>query len=261
MLDLRHRQFSLCGIRIDGLDRTQLLLLIDDAKVSRRRLLILHHNLHSLYLHETDPSVASAYKHASWTYIDGMPVVWLGRAMGLPITSSDRITFLDCFEAILAESAKRGWRVFYLGSSEESLSRGITILRDRHPDLVIDGRNGFFLKDGTPSHEIVEAINEYRPDIVFVGMGMPAQEAWLAQHFSILNTSAVLTSGATMDYISGHMYKPPSWAGRFGLYGVFRLFSDPKRLWRRYLIEPIFLLRILSPRLLRQLRVRDIRQT
>jgi N-acetylglucosaminyldiphosphoundecaprenol N-acetyl-beta-D-mannosaminyltransferase len=261
MLDLHHRQFSLDGIRIDGLNHNQLLSLIDDARVSQRRLLILHHNLHSLYLHETDPSFASAYKHASWAYIDGMPVVWLGRALGLPLTSADRITFLDCFEAILAESAKRGWRVFYLGSSEESLIKGITLLRHRHPDLVIEGRNGFFLKHGTPSHEIVQAINEYRPDIVFVGMGMPVQETWLAKYFSMLDTSAVLSSGATMDYISGYAYKPPRWAGRLGLYGVFRLFLDPKRLWRRYLIEPIFLLRVLSPRLLRQLRIKDMRQT
>ena len=204
MLNMHHRQFSLLGgIRIDGLDQIQLLSLIDDAKINQRKLLILNHNLHSLYLYETNPTFASAYERASWTYIDirnAYRVAWTHCHVGLPLSSADRITFLESFETIMAEAAMRGWRIFYLGSSEDSLTEGIALLRQRHPALSIEGRDGFFPKRGVPNEEIVQAINEWRPDIVFVGMGMPVQEAWLSRFFPLLNTSVVLTSGATMDY-------------------------------------------------------------
>jgi len=99
---------------------------------------------------------------------------------------------------------------------------------------------------------VITEINDFKADILFVGMGMPTQERWVAEHLEKMNVSAVLTSGATLDYITGHAYRPPAWAGPLGLYGVFRLFSDPGRLWRRYLLEPVVLIKLLSLRLVRQ---------
>jgi len=252
VLDFRAQCFTLAGIRVDALRRRDLIDLVKQAIASKDRLLILNHNLHSLYLYETDPEFAEIYSKASWIYIDGIPVVWLGRLAGLPVTATHRITFLDSFGEMLTEASHSGWRVFYLGSSEGVLNEGLALLRERYPNLTIGGRHGFFRKLGPESDLVITEINDFKADILFVGMGMPTQERWVAEHLEKMNVSAVLTSGATLDYITGHAYRPPAWAGPLGLYGVFRLFSDPGRLWRRYLLEPVVLIKLLSLRLVRQ---------
>ena len=242
---------SLAGIPIDALKRGELLQIVNRAKDERLKLLILNHNLHSLYLYLTKPDFRAVYSQASWVYIDGMPVVWIGRVAGLPVTAEHRITFLDCFDALLLCAQSQGWRIFYLGSSAEVLSAGLAILRERYPILVISGRNGY-ISNASENDEVIAQINDFKADVLFVGMGMPLQELWLARNFARLEISSVLTCGATLDYITGHTYKPPAWAGPLGLYGLFRMFHDPQRLWRRYLVEPIFLLSRLSMPILRQ---------
>src|SRR5580700_4763486 len=94
-------QASLCNIRVYPIERPLLIELIEEATVARHSRLIFHHNLHSLYLYQRDPEFAAAYEHATWVYIDGLPIVWLGRAVGLPLTEAHRITFLDCFEVLI----------------------------------------------------------------------------------------------------------------------------------------------------------------
>jgi N-acetylglucosaminyldiphosphoundecaprenol N-acetyl-beta-D-mannosaminyltransferase len=243
---------SLGGIRIDALQRRDLIQLVDHAKLTCDKLLFFNHNLHSLYLHEVNPAFSALYKQASWVYIDGLPVIWLGRMAGLPLTAANRITLLDSFDIILNEAAQRGWRTFYLGSTEAGLAKALTVLRNRYPKLIISGHNGFFLKEGPDNSRVIAEINRFEADLLFVGMGMPIQETWIVENKEKLSVSAIMTSGGTLDYVIGSVLRPPAWAGRLGLYGVFRLFSEPKRLWRRYLIEPIVLVKVLSLRLMRQ---------
>lgn len=252
MTEVGPRRLFLGGIRVDAFDQEQLMTALDEAILSEQKLLVFNHNLHSLYLYEKDKEFARAYRSASLVYIDGVPVLWLCRLAGLPVTPSHRITFLDCFESLLAQAADRGWRVFYLGSSEAVQQEGLAKLRERFAHLDIRGRNGFFEKEEASVKQVIREINEYRPDILFIGMGMPTQERWLEQYFPSLQAGVVMTSGATLDYVTGHAYRPPAWAGPLGLYGVMRLFSEPKRLWRRYLLEPLYLLPVLLPRLLKQ---------
>ena len=164
------------------------------------------------------------------------------------MNATHRITFLDSFGAILDHAAQCGWRIFYLGSSPEVSRTALPLLRAAHPGLVLSGHHGF-LTTRLQSDAVIEQINVFQPDILFVGMGMPLQEIWLSEHWAKINARAILTSGATLDYVTGHAYRPPMWAGRLGLYGVFRLFSDFRRLGRRYLVEPIFLLMFLFRRL------------
>lgn len=256
MAKLEKCQLSLCGIRVDALELSDLFTILEDTVEIRVKTLILNHNLHSLYLFKTNHSFASAYSLANWVYVDGLPIIWMGRAAGLPLESKNRITLLDCFENVLSQAAIHKWRVFYLGSTEETLNQGLAILRGKQPNLLIEGQHGFFLQEQGGSQEVIKQINVYRPDILFVGMGMPLQETWLASHIDELDALAIFTSGATMDYLTGHSYRPPAWAGPIGLYGIFRLLSDPRRLWKRYLVEPIYLVKHMLPHIIASRKIR-----
>jgi N-acetylglucosaminyldiphosphoundecaprenol N-acetyl-beta-D-mannosaminyltransferase len=178
--------------------------------------------------------------------------VWLSKIAGLPARSEHRITFLDSLTIVLRKAEQCRWRVFYLGSIAEVNTCGLATLKQEYPELNIDGHHGYFEKNGFESDEVISQINDFRAEILFVGLGMPVQERWLAENHSKINASVILTCGATLDYVTGHAYRPPAWVGPLGLYGIFRLVSDPKRLWKRYLLEPVILLKHMFLPLMRQ---------
>jgi N-acetylglucosaminyldiphosphoundecaprenol N-acetyl-beta-D-mannosaminyltransferase len=242
------QQLSLAGIRVDALTQRDLLELMRPALGGNTRL-VLYHNLHSLYLFETDEAFRRFYQRASSVYIDGLPLIWLGRALGLPLRSSHRVTFLDCFDAVLQRACANGCRIFYLGSNREVVAEALPLLRAKHPGLLIAGHHGYLATEAE-SDSVISEINEFRTDVLFVGMGMPVQEAWLDLHMDELKAHVIFASGATLDYVTGHAYQPPRWAGNLGLYGLARMISDPKRLWRRYLLEPFLLAGCLLKRIL-----------
>lgn len=248
MRSLSGPRLSLGGIRVDALERRDLVELLDPADSLGSPQLIIYHNLHTIFLYETNETFRDFYSRASWVYIDGLPVVWIGQALGLPLKAIHRITFLDCFDEILNHASQAELRVFYLGSSPEVNEMALPLLRTVHPRLIISGHHGFLAAD-SDNETVIAQINAFRTDILFVGMGTPLQEMWIAKHMARLNVHAILTSGGTLDYVTGHSYRPPRWAGRIGLYGVFRLLSDPKRLWRRYIVEPLLLIPFLVLRL------------
>jgi N-acetylglucosaminyldiphosphoundecaprenol N-acetyl-beta-D-mannosaminyltransferase len=147
---------------------------------------------------------------------------------------------MDWMDPFCREAATRGWRVFYLGSKEGVAEAGAKILRQRHPGLRMVTHHGYV--DTTPgsagSLEVLATISAAQPDVLLVGMGMPLQERWVLAHHESLEVPVVLTCGAAIEYVAGVMPTPPRWLGRLGLEWLYRLVSAPRRLWRRYLIEP-----------------------
>jgi len=237
-------RYGMLGVAVDGVTQSDLYKIIAEAVARNERRLIANHNLHSIYLHHHDRKFARMYERADCIYVDGMPVIFLAKALGLPLRAQHRTTFLDSFEHLAREVARRHWRMFYLGSKPGVAARGAEILRKRFPGLQIATQNGYF--DSTPGSQenqrVIEAINEFHPHVLMVGMGMPRQEHWTEQNLDAISASVVITSGATMDYLAGEIPVPPRWAGPLGLYGLIRLVSEPRRLWKRYLIEPWFVL-------------------
>jgi N-acetylglucosaminyldiphosphoundecaprenol N-acetyl-beta-D-mannosaminyltransferase len=173
-------------------------------------------------------------------YADGMPVVAIARALGYPFSREHRITSLDFIDQILSEAASRAWRICYLGSTAEVVSKAAEVFRANHPGLQLDVRSGYFdaRKGSHEALQVVAEINSFSPDILIVGMGMPRQEEWLLDNHQALNATVLFPIGALADYIAGAIPTPPRWAGRWGLEWFFRLMAEPKRLGRRYILDP-----------------------
>lgn len=199
-----------------------------------QRLLVGHHNLHSLYLYHRNPSVTAFYQQCTACYVDGVPVLWLLRAAGLELRDGQRFSFMDNLPELFAQAQARGLRVFYLGGRETSIRTAQNWVAEEWPDLVIGWHHGYF-KD---SPAVVAAINAFQPDLLLVGMGMPRQEQWILQYLEQLQVGAVLQAGGTVDYYTGAQARPPAQLSRLGLGWLYRLLHDPRRLWRRYLVTP-----------------------
>lgn len=240
------QSYNLLGVWVNALTIPELNALIAEAVDRSQRWIIANHNLHSIYLYHHDSKMRAFYAKADYIHVDGMALIFLGRLLGLSLKREHRVTYADWTDFLMAEAAQRDWRVFYLGSKPGVVEQGARILQERFPTLQIATAHGYF--DARPhskeNQAVLEAINAYQPHVLMVGMSMPRQEHWMLENLDRLSGNAILPAGAAMDYIAGAVPTPPRWAGRCGLEWLFRLIAEPRRLGRRYLVEPWFLLKL-----------------
>jgi len=221
--------------------------LIRETIANGEKRVIANHNLHSLYLYYQRPQVRDFFKKAAWTHIDGMAMVVLARLYGHKIRHDQRVTYVDLTAPLMQSAIENEWRIFYVGSKPGVAERGASRLRQTYPGLRIRSTNGYFGSDrlSAENHSIIKAIQDYKPNILMVGMGMPRQELWIDEHLAQISANVILPVGATIDYVAGIVPTPPRWSGRLCLEWAFRFAAEPKRLWRRYLIEPILVLKLM----------------
>jgi len=241
------QSLKMLGITVNALSMPELNSLISKAINLNKRWIIAHHNLHSIYVYHHNSKMRAFYAKADYAHIDGMALVLLGRFLGLSLKREHRVTYADWIEPLMAEAAHQGWRVFYLGSKPGVAEQGAKRFRDKFPTLQIATADGYFDAsiDSLENRDRLAKINAYQPHILMVGMSMPRQEQWILDNLEHLCVNAILPSGAAIDYIAGAIPTPPRWSGKWGLEWLFRLMAEPKRLWRRYLVEPWFLLKLL----------------
>jgi N-acetylglucosaminyldiphosphoundecaprenol N-acetyl-beta-D-mannosaminyltransferase len=177
---------------------------------------------------------------------DGMPLVWMSRLMGF--RRAERVYGPDLMLAVCERSASRGHSQFFYGGApgvgEELASR----LQSRFSGLQVAGVYSPPFRALTPDEDraVIERINTAAPDIVWVGIGTPKQERWMSAHRRALRAPVLIGVGAAFDFHAGLKRQAPRWMQKSGLEWLFRLASEPGRLWRRYLVNnPWFLWLIL----------------
>jgi N-acetylglucosaminyldiphosphoundecaprenol N-acetyl-beta-D-mannosaminyltransferase len=176
---------------------------------------------------------------------DGMPLVWLSRWRGQ--RDVERVYGPDLMLEMFERSQSTGWRHFLYGSSPETLAALDHNLGQRFPSSRIVGRFSPPYRPLTQSEErrVREVIDAAEPDIVWVGLGTPKQERWMAAHVGQVRAPALVGVGAAFDFHAGRIPQAPCWMRRSGLEWLFRLGTDPRRLAGRYLRHnPRFLLMV-----------------
>jgi N-acetylglucosaminyldiphosphoundecaprenol N-acetyl-beta-D-mannosaminyltransferase len=245
--DRAYPAYPLLGTWVNALTLGDILQIAHQAVSQGERHVIANHNLHSLYLYHHDVDMREFYSQASYIHADGMAIILLGRLLGLPLERQHRVSYGDLLRPLMSEAAEQGWRVFFLGSKPGVAARAADVLRFAHPGLAIETAHGYF--EATPDHPENEAVRiriaTYQPHVLIVGMGMPRQEHWVLRERDQLEANVILTAGAAMDYVAGVLPTPPRWVGQIGLEWLYRLANNPRRLWRRYLLEPWFVLALL----------------
>jgi N-acetylglucosaminyldiphosphoundecaprenol N-acetyl-beta-D-mannosaminyltransferase len=158
-----------------------------------------------------------------------------------------RVTGVELVEALCAIAAREGIPVYFLGGGEGVAADAAGILEVRFPGLLVAGiRNGFFTQEQTPA--IVDAIRASNARLLFVGLGSPRQELWLAEHLVATGAGAGIGVGGSFDVLSGRVTRAPYLWRRFGAEWLYRLLRDPRR-WRRQLALPYFVWLIALDRL------------
>ncbi len=185
-----------------------------------------------------------AYNAADMFFADGAPIIFLSRLLpgnGL----SERVTGADLFPLVCEKASHLGLSVAVIGTSDRIAQSAVQRLKVDFPTLHIAGHYSppmGFERMPEETRKIIDMCNTWKPNILVLALGAPKQELWAAAHKAELKCGVILCFGAAVDFYSGVIKRAPVFFRRNGLEWLWRLGSEPKRLWRRYLLEdPYFL--------------------
>ncbi len=208
---------------------------IDTCVSGRRRGYICVCNVHTVTAAREDPELRAALLCAQLNVPDGQPLVWAMNALGHSL--GDRVYGPDLMLRACAHAARTGQRLYlYGGRNQGALVQLGLNLRQRYPGIRIVGGYSPPFRELTPDERaaVIEQINRSDADIVWVGIGVPKQEKFMAQMRPYLQAPVLIGVGAAFDFHAGLVPQAPAWLQKAGLEWAYRLAREPRRLWRRY---------------------------
>lgn len=248
----KNRDLDVLGVKISPIDMDQAVSTIENWIESKTQNYVCIAGVHGVMASQSDGALREIYAKAGLATPDGMPLVWMARRLGFENTQ--RVYGPDLMRVLTARSESRGYRHFYYGGGDGLAEKLAMVLKAQHPNLNVVGTYCPPFRPLTEDEDakIIEHINQADPDIVWVGLGCPKQEYWMASHTGRLKAPVLIGVGAAFDFLSGTKPQAPLWMQRNGLEWLFRLSSEPRRLGRRYFtIIPGFLVKA-TAQLLRQ---------
>jgi len=232
-----NERVEILGCQIDNLSMAETLQTIEGFIESGEPHQHVAVNVDKVVKASRDPQLRRIINECSLINVDGMPVVWASRLLGK--TLKERVAGVDLFEAIVKRSAVRGWRVFFLGASEEVVNSVREFYAKELPRLKVVGyHNGYWSTDEEPV--IVEQIAASRPDLLFVAISSPKKEEFLRRHQATMKVPFAMGVGGTFDVVVGKVKRAPRWMQKCCLEWFYRFLQEPKRMFRRYFIDDMY---------------------
>jgi N-acetylglucosaminyldiphosphoundecaprenol N-acetyl-beta-D-mannosaminyltransferase len=208
---------------------------------------------HTVMACREDPALRAAVLGADFTVPDGQPLVWALNLLGHRL--EDRVYGPDLMDRACERAARQGQRIYlYGGRNPGALAQLARELRLRHPGLQLVGGYAPPFRELTDAEEdsIAAGIDAARPDVVWVGIGVPKQEKWMARMRLRISAPVLVGVGAAFDFHAGLVPQAPARMQRLGLEWLFRLVQEPRRLWRRYLRYNPWFVAVVSAQIARE---------
>jgi N-acetylglucosaminyldiphosphoundecaprenol N-acetyl-beta-D-mannosaminyltransferase len=232
---------NILGVEVSAINMEMALDQMAQWIASRQQAYVCVTPAHAVMACYNQPELRRIYNHSGLTTPDGMAIVWLLRWLGH--RQVERVYGPDLLLAACERFMERGVRHFFYGAEPGVAERLVARLQAQNPGLVVAGIESPPFRALTAEEDaaVVERIRAASPDIVWVGIGSPRQEMWMAAHLERLHAPVLVGVGAAFDFLSGNKPQAPRWLQRSGLEWLFRLGSEPARLWRRYVLGyPLF---------------------
>jgi N-acetylglucosaminyldiphosphoundecaprenol N-acetyl-beta-D-mannosaminyltransferase len=185
---------------------------------------------------ESNDLFRRAYLDVSVSLADGMPLVWAARLLGCPLP--ERVAGSDLLLPLMKLAAQHHWRVYLLGGAPGVAEASAKMLAEQLGVTVVGWDDCRIESDGSDvTGASVTRVRDAKPDLLLVALGPPKQELWIYRAAAEIGPVVALGVGASLDFITGRHRRAPRWMSSVGLEWIFRLFQEPRRLWRRYLLE------------------------
>jgi len=240
------KKFPILGVKISAIDMNDACLLVEEAISKRQKKYICVCPVSTIMECKRNGKVLTSVNCADLATPDGMAVVWIGKMLGYG--NIRRVYGPELMQAICAISKNKGYKNYFYGSSAGVLNNLKASLIKKYPGLNICDTYSPPFRELTEEEDekIVRDINSNCPDIIWVGLGSPKQDLWMHEHRQMINAPVMIGVGAAFDFLSGVKLQAPEWMGNNGLEWLFRLLTEPKRLWYRYLVNyPLFVYYVL----------------
>ena len=223
------------GIGISAVNMETAVQAIGEWVDKRERHYVCVTGVHGVMESQHSPELQQIHNEAGMVTPDGMPLAWLLRLSGR--VGTDRVCGPELMPRLFVESQARGDRHYLYGATAETLERLRRRLALVAPEAQVVGTHAPPFRPLTPEEDaqVVADINACRPDIVWVGLSTPKQERWMASHRARLEAPVLIGVGAAFDIHAGVIDRAPPFLRRTGFEWTYRLFKEPRRLWRRYL--------------------------
>ena len=233
-------RLEILGVGIDKVNSQQALEKIGEFIASGQPHQIVTANAEIIYQASKNEKMCNVINNAQMVTADGSGVVWASRQLGQPL--EQRVTGIDLVNSICEQSAKDKWKIYILGSAPGVAATAAVNIRDKFPGCNIVGtHHGYF--NAKEEKQILAELEQLKPDVLFVALGAPKQEYWIADHLAELGIPVGMGIGGSMDVLSGNVKRAPKWMQKMSLEWLYRLLIQPTR-FKRVLALPKFMLAV-----------------
>ena len=230
----RHERFDVLGVPVSATSLHQACKAIEDWAEDRQGRFVCVRDVHGVMRSLDDARLRDAHRDADMITPDGMPLVLLGKMHGKQIS---RTAGADLMESLLSRSPESGLKHYFYGGHEGVAETLGTVFRRRFPGLNVVGAEcpPFRAPTAKEKAQTIRNIIRSGADVVWVGVSTPKQDIWMQEHRDLL-PATLIGVGAAFDFHTGRVARAPRWMRDHGLEWLHRLCSEPRRLWRRYLV-------------------------
>lgn len=196
---------------------------------------------------EQDAELRRIVDAADLVLVDGQPLIWISKLNRQPI--QEKVSGSDLIPKLCERAEEKGYSVFLLGGENHVAQEAGRRLKVQFPNLQLKGVYSPPMGFETDSEELThidQMLSAAAPDILIVCLGCPKQEKWVGAHYHICGATVSICAGATVDFLAGHIKRAPKWMSDHGLEWLYRFFQEPKRLFKRYFVEDVKILKLIK---------------
>lgn len=232
--------------QIDNITMEEAIDRIGELVVQRKPTFVVTPNVDHIVQIERDPEFKKVYEKADLILTDGQPLVWFSRLYRTKI--KEKISGSDLFPRLCKMAAQRNFTMFFLGAAEGVAAKAAKNLTHKYPGLQVVGTYSpprGFEKNPVELKKAIDIVHAKQPDILIVGLGAPKQEKFMYYNKEKLGVPVSLGLGASLDFEAGNVKRAPKWMRNIGMEWLYRLAKEPKRMFKRYIIDDMLIFKLL----------------
>ena len=231
---------------INNVDMNETLTEIEEMISKEKKSYIVAINVDVVMKIENDQYLKKIVDSADMVLVDGKPLVWISKMHGKPLKA--KISGSDLVPLLCEVAAKKNYSMFIIGGKEGIAEKAKIRLEEQYPTINIVGTYAppfGFENNPKELDKINNMISEKKPDLLIACFGCPKQEKWIYENYQKYDAKVSICAGATVDFLAGNVNRAPKWMSEHGLEWFYRFLQEPKRMFKRYFIDDVKILKLI----------------
>ncbi len=237
---------SLLNTYVNNVSMSEAIYAIEAMIQQKKKSYVVPINVDVVIKIEKDATLKRVVDSADMVLVDGKPLIWISKLHKKPVKS--KISGSDLVPELCKTMEKKGYSIFLLGGKEGVAKKAEMVLKTKYPKLKVVGTYAppnHFENDEKQNLIILDMINKAKPDVLIACFGCPKQEKWVWNNYKEYDAIVSICAGATVDFLSGNKRRAPKWMSDVGLEWFYRFIQEPKRMFKRYFIDDIQILKLI----------------